>query len=612
VKGSFAIESRATNVAIIGRGILSGEEIPHSLAQPMINGPNMAGNSFVHGITIINSNYYNIQLGGVNNQVTGTKVLAWIGNTDGVRAASPSASSPNAPSLIANCFFKVGDDSIKLFSSNLGVTDCTIWQLNNAAPFEFGVNQYSDQSDIIVRNCHVIRTENVFPTLSNAVFSSALGGNANLSNYTFENIDVENSNFHLFKLVLIPNQYTKPNNDNLGSLDNIKFRNIKVSDAQMLPDLFQSFDLVHQISNVTFDNVTVAGQQLPDPAITFNVNRRHLALAGTAFSGLLWRSQSNPENFQISLFSGIAANPSSTLYTNQPNLPATMQVRTMGEFFGDGYASVVLFNTVNSEWGLWKEPVLNSGKPWSNQYVPITIAGSGAKLQVDGELAGVGDFNGDGYSDLVTWNAEKQTGKILLMKGAQVISEIPYQSYEPSSWKVNGFGDFNQSGYSDILLRDDNGNIEILYFDANGFTGSADFTSSDFFYNSTNYYNSQYPPASGHFDTSWNIVGIRDFTGTGYAEILWNNPTTNQVGITTFDPNQTKVFSGRVFAKIPAGDEIQALGDFNGDGAADMLIRNLTTGQSTIWYSGYFGGNLYGPGPTLSPGPSLDWIIQVK
>jgi hypothetical protein len=43
-----------------------------------------------------------------------------------------------------------------------------------------------------------------------------------------------------------------------------------------------------------------------------------------------------------------------------------------------------------------------------------------------------------------------------------------------------------------------------------------------------------------------------------------------------------------------------------------MLIRNLTTGQSTIWYSGYFGSNLYEPGPTLSPGPSLDWTIQVK
>ena len=140
-----------------------------------------------------------------------------------------------------------------------------------------------------------------------------------------------------------------------------------------------------------------------------------------------------------------------------------MKVRTMGEFFGDGYASVVLFNTVNSDWGLWKEPVLTFGEPWSNQYVPITIVGSGAKLQVDGVLAGVGDFNGDGKSDILWYH--QQSGKLAMwfMNGLSYSSAVNLpEIVDPSFWQMVRAGDFDGDGKAGIFWRNKfNGNNAI-------------------------------------------------------------------------------------------------------------------------------------------------------
>ena len=65
--------------------------------------------------------------------------------------------------------------------------------------------------------------------------------------------------------------------------------------------------------------------------------------------------------------------------------------------------------------------------------------------------------------------------------------------------------------------------------------------------------------------------------------------------------------SGSVFAQLK-GQQIAALGDFNGDGATDMLLSNSTNSQLAIWYSNYNGGALYKVGPIFTP-PS-GYVLQ--
>jgi hypothetical protein len=98
--------------------------------------------------------------------------------------------------------------------------------------------------------------------------------------------------------------------------------------------------------------------------------------------------------------------------------------------------------------GIWVEPYVNSTAAWSTQFgLAYTL------LATDGAVAGVGDFNGDGYSDLVLWNSSTQQGKILLMTNSQVTTQISFAPGTASSWSVAGVGDFNGNGVSDVLLR---------------------------------------------------------------------------------------------------------------------------------------------------------------
>ena len=610
VKGTLMIQSGTSGTKIEGGGILSGENFIRGQCQQiyggtscpyMINGMGSTGNIVIKGITLIDAPFYNIMLGGEGNTVRNVKALSWFAQTDGIAAAGSSPKFTRG-SNITNSFFKVGDDAIKLFSSGLTVSHCNIWQLNNAAPFEFGVNQLNDENNVKVEDSNVLRSEEVFSTRSNAVFNSALGGNALVSNFEFNNIHVENSNLQLFKITIVPNIYTKPGRNLLGSISHLTFNNINVTDAQTLPDLFQSFDLPHQVSNVVFNHVAEGGVKMPSPTIAFNANR-NMSLGGTVFSGLLWRSTAHPDNFQISLFSGTATNPSSTLSMTQSQLTAEYKILGVGDFYGDGNASALVEDAANNQLSVWKDPA------FTNSIYPLTDA-NGQQITAMGSFAGVGDFNGDGYTDILFWNTVTQTGEVFLMNGAGVTSTLTVQPVKASIWSVVGVGDFHERGYSDIMLRDTKANVEILHFGKGGIVGSADFVPGNLYYNSTSYYTKTWSAVSGHFDTHWTVAGIGDTQGNGYASIIWTNPTTNQMAITNFDWTQDKVRSGQVFANLPAGSQIVAMGDYNGDATKDLLLYNAATGQYTIWNLNYFGGNLYQPGPILSPNVDPDWQIQ--
>jgi hypothetical protein len=610
VRGMFSIAAKSSGTTIEGPGILSGENVPQSsclatsTCPKMIEGADITGKVTIAGITIVNAPYYNIALSGQGNTASNIKVISWLANTDGITVAGNDADP--AASVVRNSFFKVGDDAIKLYSSNLTVSGCTLWQLDNAAPFEMGVNLWNDVKNVTVENSDVIRTEWTYPNRSNAVVSAAFG-NASANQYKFNNIRVENSIlagnsvFQLFKIAVIPNGYTKPGHDTLGTISDLTFSDIQVSDTPTLPNLFQGFDRQSQVKKVMFSNVTVAGQALPQPTPNLNANR-NFSIGGTVFTSLLWRSTTLPANFQIGLFSGANGGLPSMIDVTDTPLTAAFNLQLIGDFYGTGSASVLVQHgpaTGPSQFYLWQNP-MQTDPVYSPVVWPVVPTS---------EVAGIGDFNGDGCTDILVWNASAQTGTILMMNGPQIIDQLAVKPTTPSSWSVAGVGDIDQNGYSDLIFRDTNGNVEIQTFGVNGFVGSADIAASSFTYSSTANYNTTSPPTSGNFDQTWTVAGVGDFRGIGYASILWTNATTNEVGVTDFAFSSPKVSSGSVFAKLSAGQQIVALGDFNGDDTTDMLLAvGNSNSPLTIWYSEYNGGALYKPGPTFSP--SSGYVLQ--
>jgi hypothetical protein len=598
VKGMFAIGDKSS---ITGLGVLSGEvciqpkgpnTCPMMIAAPAPPGfqPKPTSGVTLSGITLVNAPHYNILLGGTDNTVSNIKVMSWLANTDGISTGSGS---------LSDSFFKTGDDAIKLYSSNFTVSGCTMWHLGNAAPFELGVNLSEPKlTNIKVQNCDVIRTEWIYPNRSNAVFSAAFGGNTNSSGYLFDNIRIENTNtegfeadkagsvFQLFKLAVIPNSYTEVGNNGLGSISGVTFSNIQVTDSVTLPNLFQSFDWKHKVSGINFDKVTVAGQTLQQPTPTYNANR-NFSLSGTVFSSILWRQTSDPTSFLADVFNGATGGLPVTPPTplSASSLAGSEKAWAIGDVDGRGLASVLFLETTpsgNGIYGVWDQPL--SPSP---QVVEILKYDSGSGP------AGIGDFNGDGRSDMLLWNRASQTATLVLMGGATAAG-IYYAMPPPPAkgkWSVAGVGDIDQNGYSDIILRDQEGNVGVLSYAGGPTPTWQPLPLSQFSY------------ANGlFFDSNWQVAAVGDVRGNGYASIVWFNKTTCQVGVTgfAFSAPPKAVTSTVLGTTTPNCAPIAATGDYNGDGTMDLLLVD-SSGQQTIWYMEYNGGALYLAGPTLSP-----------
>ena len=612
VKGFLAFKTKTRNATIRGRGILSGENLPKAqcIGTPtgcpdMVSSKGNVQNLMVQGITFIQSPFYNVSInGGSGNTVGNVKVIAWLGNSDGIQA---SYGAQDTGSVIENSFVKNGDDSIKITASNLLVQNCVVWKLNNAAAFEIGAGIGTNVTNITVRNSDDIRVEYDWPNTSDAVFSANQGGSGNLSNYIFEDIRVENENWQLFKIEILPSNF-QPDNTQLGSISGLTFNNIRATDAQEFPPVFRGFNLPHQVSDVNFSDVVMGGVTTPTSAITLDANR-NMSYAGNTVGDLLFRNQGNPTEFEIPVFSlATAATPLqySLFPISQPNLTEKFEVQRTGDFFGDGYASAVVTNTANREVGIWKEPYRNSGRPWSAQYSQVYKL-----LSTDGVVAGTGDFNGDGYTDILLWNSSAQTGKVLLMNGDQVIGQRTFQPATVSNWSVASVADFKGDGYSDVLLRDTSGNLEVVYFYPLASLTTTDFKVTALGYSSTPNYTSTYGSTSGRFDATWSVAatGIFQTLGIAYASIIWLNPSTGQLGITNFRPFLKTTLSSQIFAKLPADTDIQAVGDFNGDGAKDLLLWNASKSENTIWFMNFDNGAYYQMGPTLQPSLSPSWQV---
>ena len=67
------------------------------------------------------------------------------------------------------------------------------------------------------------------------------------------------------------------------------------------------------------------------------------------------------------------------------------------------------------------------------------------------------------------------------------------------------------------------------------------------------------------------------------ADVLWHNPTTDQVAVWLMNGTSVSVAGPGITGVTDAGWKVIGAGDFNGDGKADVLWHNPTTDQVAVW-----------------------------
>jgi hypothetical protein len=164
---------------------------------------------------------------------------------------------------------------------------------------------------------------------------------------------------------------------------------------------------------------------------------------------VLWRERTTGSTF-IWMMDGahlIGGTGYTTLFAD-----ATWSVQALADFNGDGRGDL-LWRAADGALYVWvsKEPHPQYGLDYDGR------AFTGAYLDTigtDWQVAAVGDMNGDGNSDILWRQVGTGATYVWMMNGGQVVAGTgPTAAQADERWVVEGLGDFDGDGKSDILWR---------------------------------------------------------------------------------------------------------------------------------------------------------------
>lgn len=162
-----------------------------------------------------------------------------------------------------------------------------------------------------------------------------------------------------------------------------------------------------------------------------------------------------------------------------------------------------------------------------------------------------GDFDGDGFSDLLVYGGD---GSVRVLYGGPDASLVERVNSR-TVWNKGSMlfsGDFNGDGLADVLILQSDGNLEVRY--------------------GSRARELRFSPASQVVTPPGGHVSIGDFNGDGYDDLMLYSPS-----------GEVHYFYGQSsdgFRKSSVRDLYRSglsffIGDFNGDGYSDVLIYGV-------------------------------------
>jgi CSLREA domain-containing protein len=327
---------------------------------------------------------------------------------------------------------------------------------------------------------------------------------------------------------------------------------------------------------------TVAASGIPPPSYQWQVSTN----AGGTWTNL---SDTAPYNGSTTTTLTVAApKTSATLTGTQYRAVATNTLGTatsdaailtisvrgaIGDFDGDGTSDLLWRDTLTGQNVVW---LMNGGT--QSTYILLPTVGD-----VTWDIKGVGDVTGGGTTDLIWRNRVTGQNVVWLMNGGALSSTIVLPTVN-LTWDIKGLGDFTGNGTADVIWRNNTTGQNIVWLMNGGALSSTIVLPT--------------------VNLTWDIKGVGDFTGNGTADVVWRNNVTGQNVVWLM--NGGTLSSTTVLPTVDLTWDIKGIGDFNGDGQADVIWRNNMMGQNVVWLMS--GAAL--SSTTVLPTVDLTWDVK--
>jgi hypothetical protein len=299
---------------------------------------------------------------------------------------------------------------------------------------------------------------------------------------------------------------------------------------------------------------------------------------------------------------GLSTSPAYTIESNQTSANLGFSVANAGDVDGDGFGDVIV-GAYLSDGPDPNEGVayVYRGSASGLTGARYTLEANQANAQFGWSVASAGDVNGDGYSDVVVgaplWDGTQlnqgaafvalgsPTGPGPLVRFATGIA----QTNANFGHRVAGAGDVNRDGYSDVIVGVPNwdggagADVGRIFLHMGSASGLTDAPAS-------------WSPESAHsaWKLGFSIGSAGDVNGDGYADVIvaapgYTNGESGEGGAFVYQggpsgptsPPAWSFTTDQIDAFLGDGTGVASAGDVNGDGYSDVVVG------ASSWQEGF-------------------------